>query len=266
MRIEERDLILPALYIIDREGSATMTELIRELTSLFNPDGEDAVILQGRGDTKFSQKVRNLRSHRASNGMEEWTAIAPGGRYTITPAGRAYLSENREQVGYLFSNRFGYGDVASVLAAIHAVRGKKTEVVVYNEEDRVSEGKAAGREEKGRVRSRKLREAASEHYRDPDGKLPCVVCGFCFEDRYGERGKGFVEIHHERPLYQYSDAGVESYLCEAVKRVKPVCANCHRMIHRDAKRPMSVAELKNALRPHRGPVPARGGSATGSNS
>ena len=67
MRIEENELILPALYIIKRRGSATTSDLIGDLTIFFNPTGEDAKLLSGRNDTKFSQKVRNLVSHREIN-------------------------------------------------------------------------------------------------------------------------------------------------------------------------------------------------------
>ena len=63
MRIEEKMLILPALYVIKRRGKATTTDLINDLTIAFNPTGEDAQILSGRNNTKFSQKVRNLKSH-----------------------------------------------------------------------------------------------------------------------------------------------------------------------------------------------------------
>ena len=71
MRIEEKMLILPALYIVKRNGKATTSDLIAELTYVFNPSGEDAEILVGRNDTKFSQKVRNLVSHRENNGMDK---------------------------------------------------------------------------------------------------------------------------------------------------------------------------------------------------
>ena len=37
MRIEEKALILPTLYIIKRDGPISTTELIPELTAVFNP-------------------------------------------------------------------------------------------------------------------------------------------------------------------------------------------------------------------------------------
>ena len=56
MRIEEKMLILPALYIIKRKEKATTSDLISELVYVFNPSGEDAEILAGRNDTKVFSK------------------------------------------------------------------------------------------------------------------------------------------------------------------------------------------------------------------
>ncbi len=65
-RVSERELVLPTLRLLgqgDRGWLAT-SELISRLTALFKPLGQDAEILDGRHDTYFSQKVRNLISHR----------------------------------------------------------------------------------------------------------------------------------------------------------------------------------------------------------
>ena len=248
MRIEEKTLILPTLYIIKRDGAVSTTDLIAELTAVFNPTGEDAAILAGRKDTKFSQKVRNLKSHRDSNRMDVDTAINTARKYTLTAEGEKYLGENIEQIEYLFSNKFSSSEVADVVSAVEKTFGKKRKIYVYTEEDMVSEGKAVSKETIVKKRSKKLRDAAIEHYRHADEKLYCTICGFCFENRYGDIGKDYIEIHHEKPVYQYSDDGFESYITEAVEKVKPLCANCHRMIHRNVKRPMTIEELKHLLR------------------
>lgn len=64
-RISEQELVLPSLYFMymKENGKITTSELIDLLTSLFHPEGLDAQILDGRNDTRFSQKVRNLKSH-----------------------------------------------------------------------------------------------------------------------------------------------------------------------------------------------------------
>lgn len=67
-RIREQDLILPALEVLATApgGFASTAQLIAELDALFVPDGIDAELLEKRTDTYFSQKVRNLVSHRAN--------------------------------------------------------------------------------------------------------------------------------------------------------------------------------------------------------
>ena len=64
MIYSENDLIIPTLNILYRnpEGVDTST-LIKFLINDLAPEGEDLVILSNRSDTKFSQKVRNLKSH-----------------------------------------------------------------------------------------------------------------------------------------------------------------------------------------------------------
>ena len=241
MRTEEKMLILPALYVIKQKGEATTSQLIEELTVFFHPTGEDAKILSGRKDTKFSQKVRNLKSHRSSNGMELLTTYE-NGKYKLTPAGEAYLSDCEDEISYLFSQKFKYVDVKKAVGKLSDTSKK---VIMY--EEIIVEGSTKTKSVKVKERSSKLREAAIEHY-SVSGKIRCAVCDFCFEDFYGEIGKGFIEIHHEKPIYQYDDEGLETLISEALKSLKPVCPNCHRMIHRDSKEPISVAELKTLIK------------------
>lgn len=62
-RISERDLVPTALNVIREKPGIRTSELIKELSRIHKPTGEDLEILHGRNDTKFSQKVRNLKSH-----------------------------------------------------------------------------------------------------------------------------------------------------------------------------------------------------------
>lgn len=71
----------------------------------------------------------------------------------------------------------------------------------------------------------------------------CVICGFNFEEAYGKRGKGFVEIHHTKPLSTLDKEQIINPLTDLV----PVCSNCHRMIHRRKDDILSIEELKRTL-------------------
>lgn len=86
-RISERELILPALWCMHRvEGQViSTTALMQCLRDVLRPSGEDLSILAGRTDDKFSQKVRNLRSHKTleSLGFATYFRRGPNGYWTI---------------------------------------------------------------------------------------------------------------------------------------------------------------------------------------
>lgn len=96
-RIGEKDLGIAALRAAaSRPGGVILVaDLVDELEDLFDPKGEDAEILEGRVDSRFSQKVRNLISHRDtstsifSQGWAEYLKDEKSIR--ITDSGRAYL-------------------------------------------------------------------------------------------------------------------------------------------------------------------------------
>lgn len=247
-RIDERALVLPALYVIKQLGNPTTTEVKAALVELMRPTGEDAEILAGRKDTKFTQIVRNLLgSHYDTNDMALLTdkaGAARNSRFTLTGDGEDFLAHGEEAMEYLAQNRFDYDDARSVVAAVESTRSKKRRVIVYSEEATASEGRAARRDGTARARSRRLRDAAISHYALPDGRVVCHACGFDFLETYGELGEGYIQIHHESPLCQYSDEGFEQYIPEAVKKMKPLCANCHCMLHRRRDMPLTVDELR----------------------
>lgn len=242
MRIKENMLILPALYVIKVCGTATTSDLIGALTKLFQPTGEDAEILEGRNDTKFSQIVRNLVSHRQTNKMAVYTEFVDG-VYTLTEEGKEYLLANMAEIEALFSQDFRYEDVLPVAAHIS---DNKKKVYIYDEKVAVSEGKIDTRTAKIRARSAALRNAAIAYYSE-GGELRCAVCDFSFAEKYGVLGEGFIEIHHEKPICEYEQDGNEQFISEAVKDVKPLCANCHRMVHRNRKSLLTVDELKQII-------------------
>lgn len=69
--------------------------------------------------------------------------------------------------------------------------------------------------------------------------ISCIVCGFNFEKVYGELGKDFIEIHHAVPISQTGEIFIDP-----VKDLVPLCANCHRMIHRKHEETLTIKELK----------------------
>ena len=70
----------------------------------------------------------------------------------------------------------------------------------------------------------------------------CSVCNFNFYEVYGEIGKEFIHVHH---LTEISQIG-EQYMVNPVDDLRPVCANCHSMLHR-RKPAYSIEELKETI-------------------
>jgi 5-methylcytosine-specific restriction protein A len=67
--------------------------------------------------------------------------------------------------------------------------------------------------------------------------LSCVVCGFNFEETYGDIGRDFIHIH------QVQSSGEMA----PVEDLRPVCANCHAMIHRRGEA-LSIEEMRRILK------------------
>lgn len=70
----------------------------------------------------------------------------------------------------------------------------------------------------------------------------CIVCGFSFERFYGITGEGYIHVHH---LVELSSIGRE-YTVDPIKDLRPVCANCHAMLHRRSPA-YTIDELKNMI-------------------
>ena len=91
------------------------------------------------------------------------------------------------------------------------------------------EGRVLTRAHLRRERNRELVGRKKLKVHSETGALRCEVCGFDFYMIYGERGAGFAECHHLVPLADLSPDTRTRLTDLAI-----LCANCHRMIHRQA--------------------------------
>lgn len=91
---------------------------------------------------------------------------------------------------------------------------------------------------------------ANVHERNPEARRCCIAhygyscsaCGFNFEKTYGDVGKDFIHVHHLVPLSEI----VEEYEVHPEKDLRPVCPNCHAIIHK--KKPAyTIDEVRELL-------------------
>lgn len=101
---------------------------------------------------------------------------------------------------------------------------------IYDDDEeqiKSKEGRISLRVHKVRERDPKIKKKAIEIFIKQNGSIYCEVCNFSFEEKYGDLGKGFIEVHHLKPISEYDENEITF-----IENLKLVCSNCHRMIHR----------------------------------
>lgn len=235
MPYSESELVLPALETLIKRGQTAGTgtsELIAALRERLKPEGADLVILKGRQDDHFSQKVRNLVSHNTlvKKGLASHLKGKLQTEFLITDYGVEYYRRNASSFDYLLEQ--GYTDVERQKAA----EADFAELII-------EEGALKQRSGTVYERSRKLSETARNQLAGTDGRITCVGCGFEGTSVYGDAGLGMIDIHHTQPLYFGDGVGTTKDLLTALTGVAPLCPNCHRIVHRVRGRLMGLKDL-----------------------
>ena len=110
------------------------------------------------------------------------------------------------------------------------------------DDDEFSEGKLLLKLHLQRERNPKLIRNAKKNFLDKNGRLYCEICGFDFNEKYGELGKNYIEAHHMIPVSTMAEGEKTK-----IEDIVMVCSNCHSMIHR--KKPwLNKTELKKLLK------------------
>lgn len=137
-------------------------------------------------------------------------------------------------------------DYSKVVALLELYRQQELERVIKSDIEIEELGEGIGLE--GRTKyfygKRYERNAKNRRLAIETHGFSCHACEFNFEKVYGERGKDFIEIHHINPLSKLE----KEELINPVTDLVPLCANCHRMIHRKKGEVLSVIELKEIIK------------------
>ena len=75
----------------------------------------------------------------------------------------------------------------------------------------------------------------------------CKACEFDFFKNYGDIGKGFIEIHHCKPLGKNKGTSIKT---NPKTDLIPLCSNCHRIVHRKRNIIMTLDELQQTIKRH----------------
>jgi hypothetical protein len=118
------------------------------------------------------------------------------------------------------TTRIGRADEPTAAARALYTEGERTTVLVNRYE-----------------RDPRARAACLEHH-----GTTCTACGFSFFDRYGDIGRGIIEVHHLSPL---ASSGSRQHV-DPVEDLRPLCANCHTIVHQRTP-PLEIEELRSLL-------------------
>ena len=229
-----RDELILALdlYLRNRErlpesDDAEIVELSQTLNSLFGEQAKDATLFRNRNGVYM--KLANFR------------AVDP----LHTSQGKRGLSRGGNGVAKLWEEFSDRSDELKLIAsAIRAAAGDQASIAIAEQEQGITEaeeGRLLTRMHRIRERNRELVKRKRDAVLRETGRLACEVCDFDFNARYGEHGRGFIEVHHLLPLHALSPGSRTRLQDLAI-----LCANCHRMVHAKSKW-LTLLQLKELL-------------------
>jgi len=234
MEMREKDLILPVLYVINELGSAVEKEICGALSYVFGP-GEAKDINADKTDRlNFQIPLKKLLSDGFVEMLQCYVDCHVVGRkkkYVLNGTGCAMLGKYVDEMAYLFRLECSRENRIHLTEIIAGLKSKKRKLYIYDEESmRYSVEPSIGKN-LVRQRGQRLRTEIIRRIREREDRITCSVCGLDFEMQYGELGECLIELHQTEPLYQFSDEPFGEYAELALRKVRPVCANCHRLLH-----------------------------------
>ena len=178
------------------------------------------------GDEKFRNangvymKIMNIRSHDPA----------------YTSQGKVGLSSANKLEEEVWE-RFGT-DLPGLRMATASIREQlkevetDTEYVEYDEPEiaEAAEGRLFTRQHRVRERSQTLVANKKKAFLKKNGHLRCEACDFDFSQVYGQRGEGYIECHHTKPVHEMKQPTVwlpaqyqiaYCYLCELACTIGP---------------------------------------------
>lgn len=113
----------------------------------------------------------------------------------------------------------------------------KSQKLISSRDDDFYEGSIQRISVEVRERNSAARNACIAHH-----KCNCAICGFNFGTIFGAAAKGFIHVHHIKPLSKSMAEGP----VDPEKDLIPLCPNCHSVVHL-RKEPYSVEDVREMI-------------------
>lgn len=153
--------------------------------------------------------------------------------FNVTQKGQVFhYIKNAKENGQIYLNNINENKINDL-----ADKGLNAEEILFEESENLFEGAKKTVIVNAYERSSKAKKHCKEYW-----GTTCYICEFDFEKVYGQIGKGFIHVHHLVPVSKIG----ESYQIDPINDMKPVCPNCHAMLHMKNP-PLTIEELNEII-------------------
>ncbi len=224
---EPKDIkVFQVIYNFNERHEAAASEIAAVLKMKYQPLNPQFGNLSKKVDKIIPNIVYELRR----DGKPERWNLFFNGRYNHAGKGKLFYWQLRTSLVEALQELSLTGEFEKTEAVVEELPEELSEKVLT----RLPEGAKKSIVVNAYERNPKAREECLQHY-----GTDCAVCGFNFGEAFGELGEGFIHVHHLTPL---SSIG-ESYDVNPIQDLRPVCPNCHAMLHRKKDAVLSIEEL-----------------------
>lgn len=230
--IEKEYVVLAS--IVDIGGQGTKKEVLDNIYNkkyiMLNSEDlkekENRKELKWRNDLAFTRKGLQSKGYIDGEEKNNWKITEEGKKYLenicreISDKSYKIIKLTRQAVQRANENTFYY------TKEYNCIIKEESEEYLNLMYEGFPEGQEKERLHKYKERNPKVIKKAKEIFKLKNGSLYCEICGFNFEQVYGEIGREYIEGHHIKPISELKDEDVTD-----INDILLVCANCHRMLH-----------------------------------
>jgi hypothetical protein len=207
-------------------------QLHEEMIAIYRHVGQEI----GYWARRYLQRVRRVGGLQAAKDWLQPKSIPTSGLQRLAEKGRLDLSVEALVLREPWSTLFTHEELQVARQRINLVASCQLAEEVLDE-PHLLEGATCQVTINSYERNPEARRRCIEHHGQS-----CCICNFNFGKRYGEIAEGYIHVHHLKAL---SDIR-EEYEVDPIADLRPVCANCHAVIHMGG-RTRSIEEVKAML-------------------
>lgn len=237
MDSEEEKRFLLLLSMIHLGGAGTKQQVLDSIAeqSWIKLTPREREVMESRNEIRWRNDLAYVRKHLVQG---RYVSDQVWGEWRITEKGTEYFHKLCRKVEQAGSFRHVSSQALLKIESINSSPPLLSDENALTGETQSQEGAIQYHWTTRYERDPQLRARAIEIH-----GTTCMGCGFNFEQKYGEIGRGFIEVHHTKPVSALGGAAVVNPQSDMVT----LCSNCHSIVHRKKSEPLALQGLTALL-------------------